>query len=83
LQVPDEGLDVGFPPGYGSGSGGGSGVPAIKPPEVPDREFLLKRLEAAGFISEVGGARLDYEGGAYTETETYRKIVGALAAVGD
>jgi hypothetical protein len=58
------------------------GVSAINPPEVPDREFLLKRLEAAGFISEVGGARLDYEGGAYTETETYRKVLRLLGAVG-
>lgn len=44
----------------------------------PNRTFHLKRIERAGLISEYAGAYLDYGGGAYQCTATFRRLMREL-----
>jgi hypothetical protein len=46
----------------------------------PDLTFDLKRIEAAGFISEAAGRTLDYEGGAYDITATFDRMMRLIAS---
>jgi len=43
-----------------------------------DLTFHLKRIERAGFISELTGAYLDYGGGVYTATSTFVRLMDSL-----
>ncbi len=59
----------------------GAVLPAVVPPMVPDREFLLGRLVAAGLIQEM--APNDYVGSSqYLPTTTWSRIVEVLEAGG-
>ena len=40
-----------------------------------DLAFILLRLQKAGFIREITGGRLDYQGGTYVMTPTFRKLM--------
>lgn len=56
----------------------------VVPPEVPDRTFLLKRLEASGLIEEIADPGLGYgpAGGKYNATDTFERLLRLLESGG-
>lgn len=49
--------------------------PQIMEEDIP---FLLKRIEKTGLIKEITGVYLDYNGGIYIITETFRKLMNFI-----
>ena len=52
------------------------------PPAVPDRDFVLNRLVAAGLISEAGSGRFQVFQGDYSPTETLTRTMHTMQAGG-
>lgn len=51
-------------------------------PNVPEKDlpFICLRLQKTGLIREIIGGYFDYEGGVFTVTETFRKLMNYLEA---